>query len=103
MEIIKQIKAAESQAKDIIEKAKADALKIAEDFSSDREKQVSGAAQQRRDAIAKAVGDAEANGQAEVEKLMSDGAGERQEMENKAKANMEAAAAKVVAGIVNGS
>ena len=103
MEIIKQIKAAESQAKGIIEKAKADALRIAEDFSSDREKQITAAAQKRRDAVAKAVADAEANGQAEVETLMAEGSEQRQGMENKAKANMDAAVAKVVAGIVQGS
>jgi vacuolar-type H+-ATPase subunit H len=103
MEIIKQIKAAETQAKEIIEKAKADAVKIAEDFSSERETQLADADKRRREAIDKAVATAEADGQAEVEKLMADGAGQRETMENTAKANLDAAAAKVVAKIVEGS
>jgi V/A-type H+-transporting ATPase subunit G/H len=102
MEIIKQIKAAETQAKEIIEKAKADAVKIAEDFSTEQQEQLAAADKQRRDAIDKAVATAEADGQAEVEKLISDGAEQRQAMENKAKSNLDAAAAKVVAKIVQG-
>jgi len=102
MEIIKQIKAAETQAKEIIEKAKTDALKIAEDFSAERESQLAAADKKRRDAVDKAVATAGADGQAEVEKLMADGAAQRDEMENKAKSKMDAAAAKVVAGIVQG-
>ena len=102
MEIIKQIKAAESQAKEIIEKAKADAVKIAEDFSNQRQEQLAAADKQRRDAVDKAVAAGQADGQAEVEKLMADGAGQRETMENTAKANLDAAAAKVVAKIVQG-
>jgi V/A-type H+-transporting ATPase subunit G/H len=102
MEIIKQIKAAETEAKEIIEKAKVDAVKIAEDFSTERETQLAAADKQRRDAVDKAVAAAEANGQAEVEKLIADGADQRQAMENKAKSNLDAAAAKVVAKIVQG-
>ena len=102
MEIIKQIKAAETQAKEIIEQAKADALKIAEGFSSDRDEQLAAADKQRRDAVDKAVATAGADGQAEVEKLMAEGAAQREEMENTAKSKMDAAAAKVVAGIVQG-
>ena len=39
MEIIKQIKAAETQAKEIIEKAKAESVQISEDFSKKSQKQ----------------------------------------------------------------
>ena len=102
MEIIKQIKAAETQAKEIIEKAKADALKIAEDFSNQRAEQLAVADKTRRDAVDQAVATAESAGQAEVEKLMADGAGQREEMENTAKANLDAATSKVVAKIVQG-
>jgi vacuolar-type H+-ATPase subunit H len=102
MEIIKQIKAAETQAKEIIEKAKAEAVEIAEDFSKDRQTQQADAAEKRRAAIGMAVETAETAGQDEVKKLMIDGSSVRSEMEKKAATKIDAAAEKVVAKICQG-
>ena len=102
MEIIKQIKAAEAQAKEIIEKAKAEAVQIAENFSNNRQTQQADAAEKRRIAISKAVDQAESAGQGEVEKLMADGSSLKSEMEKKAQAKIDAAAVKVVANICQG-
>ena len=96
MEIIKQIKAAESQAKDIIEKAKAEAVQIAEDFSKTSQKQQADADEKRRVAIGKAVEVAETAGKDEVDKLIADGSSLKSEMEKKAQTKIDAAASKVV-------
>ena len=102
MEIIKQIKAAESQAKEIIEKAKADAIKIAEDFSKERQEQIAQAAEKRRIAISTAVAGAEAAGKDEVEKLVVQGTEQRSAMESKAQAKVDESASKVVESICQG-
>jgi len=99
MEIIKQIKAAESQANEIIEKAKAKAVQITEDFSKNRQKQLADAAEKRHVAISKAVDEAEADGKGQVEKLVAEGSSLRSEMEKKAQTKIDTEAAKVVANI----
>ena len=96
MEIIKQIKAAESEAKQIIEQAKIDAQKISEEFAKTREDKKSAAADQRRKAIEAAVAESEAKAKDEVEKLMGEGASQREQMQNAARGKSDAAAAKVV-------
>ena len=96
MEIIKQIKAAEAEAKEIIEKAKSDAIKIAEEFSANRESQIAQASEQRRKAIESAVAQAETQAKTEVEKLMAEGVGQKEQMQNQARSKMDGAVSKVV-------
>jgi vacuolar-type H+-ATPase subunit H len=102
MEIIKQIKAAETQAKEIIEKAKTEAVQIAEDFSKNRQTQQADADEKRRAAVGKAVEVAEIAAKEEVKQLMADGSSVRSEMEKKAATKIDAAATKVVANICQG-
>lgn len=96
MELIKQIKEAEQQAKEIVETAKAGAVKIAEEARSRQEQRRSQAEDERKAAIEKAIAQAEQDGQAEVEELKAQGTTARSELESKARGKMDAAAEKVM-------
>jgi V/A-type H+/Na+-transporting ATPase subunit G/H len=96
MEIIKQIKAAEQEAKEIVEQAKSDAIKISEDFVAERDRLKAQAADQRRKAIEAAIADAETKAQQQVKQLKDDGAALIEQMRSEAKSKVDAAATKVV-------
>lgn len=69
MELIKQIKKAEEQARQIIEQAKADAAKQAEESRKNRQHSLTKAEQERKKTIEAAVADAQKEASSEVEKL----------------------------------
>ena len=97
MELIKQIKDAEQQAKEIIDTAKTEAVKIAEQGKARQLELRSQAEDERKAAIEKAIAQAQQDGQAEVEELKTKGAATRSEMESKARVKMDAAVEKVMA------
>ena len=69
MELIKQIKEAERQAKEIIEQARAEAGRVAEEVSVKESRERVRAEEERKKAIGRAVAEAEEAGKVEVEKL----------------------------------
>ena len=96
MELIKQIKEAEQQAKEIVETAKAGAVEIAEQGKARQLELRSQAEDERKAAIEEAIAQAEQDGQAEVEELKAQGTAARSELESKARGKMDAAAEKVM-------
>lgn len=96
MELIKQIKEAEAQAKEIIEQAKLDAASIGDDARRRQVEQVSAAQAERRQAIERAVADAESAGQGEVESLKAKAAEEKQQLHASAGAKIDQCVGRVV-------
>ena len=74
MELIKQIKDAEKQAKDIVEKARQDAALLSEETRKERVERLKAAQQSRTEAIGKAVSAAEESATTEVEQIARAGA-----------------------------
>ncbi len=74
MELIKQIKDAESRAKDIIEKAKQDAALLSEETRKERAERLKAAQNRRIEAIDEAVSKAEQDGTTQVEQIVQAGA-----------------------------
>ncbi|MCI0499163.1 MAG: hypothetical protein L0Y36_05735 [Planctomycetales bacterium] len=73
MELIKQIKDAEKQAKDIVDKARQDAALLVEESKKQRTNILREAQRRRLEAIEKAVADAQAAGKTQVEELNRQG------------------------------
>ncbi len=96
MELIKQIKEAETQAKGIIEQATADAAAIAEDSRARQAEQMNIAQEERKQAIERAVGEAEDAGQSEVEALKAQAAEEKQQLQASAGARIDSCAGRVM-------
>jgi len=96
MELIKQIKEAEAQAKGIIEQAKLDATAIGEDSRARQAEQMNIAQEERKQAIERAVGEAEAAGQSEVEGLKAQAAEEKQQLQAGAGARIDSCARRVM-------
>lgn len=99
MELIKKIKEAEAQAKEIIEKARSDAGRIADKSAADRNSKLEAEGVKRREAIESAVADAEKAGKSEVDALSNREAGTKQSLIDNAKQKMDAAVNKIVAAI----
>ncbi|MBW8034725.1 MAG: hypothetical protein FVQ79_03485 [Planctomycetes bacterium] len=99
MELIKQIRKAEQEAKEIIEKAKVDAVQMGESWAVKRSEDLGKAEDERKAAILKAVAKAEEAGAAEVEALMSQGEQTRNDIANKARTKIDSAVEKVVKSI----
>ncbi len=99
MELIKQIKKAEQEAKEIIEKAKSDAVLMCEQAAAKRSEELAQAEQDRKIAIAEAVSKAQEGGAAEVEELIKQGEQCRNEIASKARAKIDTAVQKVVDSI----
>ncbi|MBW8015564.1 MAG: hypothetical protein FVQ82_05195 [Planctomycetes bacterium] len=99
MELIKKIKEAEAQARELIEKAHSDAGRIAEESAADRNSKLEEADDQRREAIEKAVADAENAGQSEVDALSNSEAKKKQALVDNARQKIDAAVNKIVAAI----
>lgn len=96
MELIKQIKEAEAQAKEIIEQAKTDAAAIAEDSRGRQAEQMNTAQEERKQAIERAVGEAEAAGQSEVEGLKARAAEDKQQLQASAGARIDQCVGRVM-------
>jgi V/A-type H+-transporting ATPase subunit G/H len=96
MELIKKVKEAEQQAQQIIEQAKTEIAKQAEESREHRRQVLEEAEQGRKKAITDAVAQAEAQAQQEVENLKVQAEKQRQELWNKAEGRKAGAVAKVV-------
>ena len=99
MELIKQIRKAEQEAKDIIEKARGDAAGLNESFTAKRGEELVRAEDERKTAIGKAVAKAEEAGAVEVGALMSQGEQNRNDIANEARMKIDSAVQKVVESI----
>jgi V/A-type H+-transporting ATPase subunit G/H len=96
MELIKKIKQTETQAQEIIEKAKADAAGLAEKTREDQRHALEQAQPERKKAIETAVAEGQAQGLQEAEQLKGRAEGDRQQLRDKANAKKAAAVAKVM-------
>ncbi len=96
MELIKQIKQSETQARKIIDQAKADAAKQGEVGRQNRQQDLAKAEQQRTKATEAAVTAARSQATAEVDNLKAKAENERQQLRDKANAKMPPAVAKVM-------
>ncbi len=96
MELIKKIKEAEAQAQEIIDRAKADAVRMAEEGRKRRLAALGEAEQQRKKAIASVVAAAKSDGLAEAQKLKEQARKGRQRLRQKAEGKITAAAARVM-------
>lgn len=95
MELIKTIKHAEAQARQIIEQAKAEAVQRAERGRQDGLGAQAEAEDERKKAIEASVSAAQTQGLAEVEELKAQAGNDRQRLSDKAKTRIAAGAAKV--------
>ena len=96
MELIKQIKKAEAQAQQIIDQAKADAAKQAEENRKNRQQDLAKAEQQRTKATEAAVATAQAQATAEVETLKAQAEKDRQQLRDHVADKMAQAVGKVM-------
>ncbi len=95
MDLIKTIKHAEAQARQVIEQAKAQAAEQAEKARQDSLAAQAEAEDQRNKAIEDSVSAAQTQGLAEVQELKAQAGNDRQQLSDKAKTRIPAAAAKV--------
>lgn len=103
MELIRQIRKAEQEAKAIIETAKVDAVQMGESWAVKRSEELAKAEDERKAAILAAVAKAEEAGTSEVEALMSQGEQSRNDIANKARTKIDSAVQKVVESIKAGN
>lgn len=96
MELVKKIRQAEEQARGIVEQAKAEAAKQAEDGRKNRSQLLAEAEQVRKKAIEAAVAAAQSQGIAEVEKLKTQAEKKQQQLREKAVGKMAPAVKKVM-------
>ena len=96
MELIKKIKEAEADAQEIIDRAKADAARAADEGRSKRLAALAEAEQQRKKTIESAVSTARSQGLAETQRLGEQAAKQRQQLRQKTESKMSAAVTKVV-------
>lgn len=96
MELIKKIKESERQAQEIIDQAKAEAVKQAEEGRSRRLERLAQAEQERKKAIDAAASAAETQGLAKIEGLKEQAKNDRQQLRDKVSGKMADATAKVM-------
>ena len=96
MELVKKIRQAEEESREIVEKAKADAAEQAESQRKNRQRLLAEAEQKRKKAIEAAVAAAQSQGLAEIEKLKAQSKKTLQQLRDKAAGKMATAAAKVM-------
>ena len=96
MELIKQIKEAETNAKQIIEQAKADAVRIAEQAYQERTEKLKEAQDKRKIAIEQAVVQAEKSGAAQAETLKNEAKQEIQQLKSQSESKMSSCVDKVL-------
>ena len=96
MELIKKIKEAEAQGRQIIEQAKADAARQAEKEREQRRQALIQTEQKRKKTTEAAVAAAESEGLAEVKKLKAQAEKRRQQLRNKVESKMAGAVARVM-------
>lgn len=96
MELIKQIKQSEAQAQQIIEQAKADVAKQAEEGRQNRQQALAKAEQQRKKTTESAVASAQSQATAEVENLKAQAEKDRQQLRDHVADKMAQAVGKVM-------
>jgi vacuolar-type H+-ATPase subunit H len=96
MELIKKIKQTETQAQEIIEQAKADALGRTEKMREEQRLALEQAEQERKKATEAAVAQAQSQGLREAEQLKAQAEKDRRKLCDKANAKMAGAIAKVM-------
>ena len=96
MELIKQIKDAEAQSQEIIEQARTQAVKDAQEYQLKRAESLAGSEQERKKAVAIAVSAAEEQALAEVEGLKAQAEKGRQQLRGQVAGRMDGAAQKAV-------
>ena len=96
MELIKKIKETEVEAQEIIDRAKADAAKDAQEGRARRFSALAEAEQKRRKTIESAVAAARSQGLAEAQRLKEQAEKNRQQLRERTEDRISAAATKVV-------
>ena len=96
MELIKKIKEAESQARQIIEHAKTQVTQQGEQNQQSRVEAFNSAGQQRKKAIDESIAKAQAGGLAEVEQLKEQADKDRHQLQENARSKMAGATEKVM-------
>ena len=96
MELIKKIKQAEAQAREIIEQAKAEAARQAEKGRENRLQLLAQTEQERKKATEAAIAAAESKGLAEVKQLKAQAEKDRQQLRDNVSSKMAGAVAKVM-------
>ncbi len=96
MELIKKIKQAETQAQQIVDKAKADAAELAEKQRQNHQQALEEIEHQRRKAIEAAVKKAQSEALAQVENLKAQAEKDHQKLHEKTDGKMASATAKVI-------
>ena len=96
MELIKKIKQAEEQARQIIEQAKADAARQAEENRKKRQQALAKAEQERTKATEAAVAAAQTQASAEVQNLKTQAENDRRLLRDNVKDKMAQAVGKVM-------
>ena len=96
MELIKHIKEAESQAKEIIAQAGTDAAGLAEGARFRKAELLTEVEQQRKSTIEAAVAEAESEAAGEVQKLRAEGQKQQEDLKAKAEAKMDKCVEKVM-------
>lgn len=99
MELIKQIKDAENQAKDIVEKAKQEASAVIEAARKQRAERIQQAQKRRNQAIDDAVALAEQDGKAQTEQLSGQGQEQIAALKASASKKMQSCVEKVVSRV----
>ncbi|MHC5082778.1 MAG: hypothetical protein ACYTET_02410 [Planctomycetota bacterium] len=99
MELIKQIKEAEKQAKEIVDKGRQDAAALMDQARAERAEKMKQVQQTRIEAIERAVADAETQGTSQVETLAGEGDQAVSAMKEAASAKVAGCVKKVVAGL----
>jgi V/A-type H+-transporting ATPase subunit G/H len=95
MELIKKIKQAETEAQEIVEQAKADAVVLADKGRQTRRQRLEESELQRKKTIDAAVEKARAQAQVEVKTLKTRAEQERRQLRDHVKGKVPAAVAKV--------
>lgn len=96
MELIKRIKQAEAEAQRIVEEAKVQAAKSAEEGRGSRDELQAVAERERKEALEAAIAAAESEGAAEIEKLKGQAEKEQQRLREKAEGKMAGAVEKLM-------
>jgi vacuolar-type H+-ATPase subunit H len=99
LELIKNIKKAEADARDIVEKAKAHAIELVQQAKAKAAESLTTEQENRRKSIADAVSAAENTGHQEVDSLTTAAGEHIQQIENNARSKMPSAVAKVMEGL----
>ena len=96
MELIKKIKGAEGQAREIVELAKSEIAKESEAFEEHQAVSLAQAEQERKEVIESAISAAEAEGAAEVEELKKQAEDKQNQLRESVSGKMAGATSKVM-------